>query len=128
MTEGALKADIVHALTGRTFAAIIGANNPNGLDELFSFLHRNGTMEIIEAMDMDKRTNSHVAQGAAAVCRLAVKHNLQYRSLVWNPGYKGIDDWQPAVRKQKELGQMPQSISARLTGGNYHGSLFRDGP
>ena len=47
VTEGALKADIVHALTGRTFAATIGANNTAGLDELFAFLSRNGTEEII---------------------------------------------------------------------------------
>lgn len=30
ITEGALKADIAHALTGRTFAALIGANNTSG--------------------------------------------------------------------------------------------------
>ena len=128
VTEGSLKADIAHALTGRTFAATIGANNPNGLDELFAFLHRNGTEEIIEALDMDKRTNPHVAQGAAGVCRLALKHGLQCRPLVWNPDFKGIDDWQLAVRKQKQFGQIPQSISAQSTGGDHHGSLFRDGP
>lgn len=54
VTEGALKADIAHALTSRTFVATVGANNSNGLDELFAFLHRNGTEEIIEAEDMDK--------------------------------------------------------------------------
>ena len=32
VTEGALKADIAHTLTGRTFAATVGANNTGGLD------------------------------------------------------------------------------------------------
>lgn len=63
VTEGALKADIAHALTGRTFVATVGVNNTMGLDELFSFLHRNGTEEIIEAEDMDKYSNEHVSRG-----------------------------------------------------------------
>lgn len=54
VTEGALKADIAHALTGRTFAATVGVNNTMGMDALFAFLRRNGTEEIIEAEDMDK--------------------------------------------------------------------------
>ena len=58
VTEGALKADITHALTGRTFAATVGVNNTMGLDELFAFLRRNGTEEIVEAEDMDSVTRS----------------------------------------------------------------------
>lgn len=54
VTEGALKSDVAHALTGRTFVGTIGANNTGPLDALFAFLKRNGTQEIIEAEDMDK--------------------------------------------------------------------------
>ena len=103
VTEGALKADVAHAFTGRTFAATVGANNTNGLDELFSFLRSNGTEEIIEAEDMDKYRNPGVNRGAAAVYRLARKNGMACRRLNWNPNYKGIDDWQLAVhRKQIE--------------------------
>lgn len=101
VTEGALKADIAHALTGRTFAAISGANNTNGLDELLAFLRRNGTEEIIEAEDMDKYRNVEVNCGAAAVYRLARKNGMTCRRLNWNPNYKGIDDWQLAVRRKR---------------------------
>ena len=101
VTEGALKADIVYALTGRTFVATVGANNPNGLDELFSFLHRNGTEEIIEAEDMDKYRNEGVSRGAAEILRLARKNGLACRRLNWNPNYKGIDDWQLAIRRKQ---------------------------
>lgn len=38
--EGLLKADISHCLTGRTFAAIAGANNTSPLDPLFALLRR----------------------------------------------------------------------------------------
>lgn len=101
VTEGALKADIVHALTGRTFAATMGASNPNGLDELFSFLHRNGTEEIIEAEDMDKYRNVEVNRGAAMVYQLARKNGMTCRRLSWNPNFKGIDDWQIALHRKR---------------------------
>ncbi len=103
VTEGALKADIVHALTGRTFVATVGANNTNGLDEVFSFLRRNGTEEIIEAEDMDKYRNPGVNRGATAVYQLARKNGMTCRRLNWNPNYKGIDDWQLALRRKKEI-------------------------
>lgn len=102
VTEGALKADIAHALTGRTFAATAGANNTAGLDGLFAFLRRNGTEEIIEAEDMDKYSNKMVGKGASKVHLLAAKHGLACRQLVWNPAYKGIDDWQLALRREKD--------------------------
>lgn len=111
VTEGALKADIVHALTGRTFVATIGANNPNGLDELFSFLSRNGTEEIIEAEDMDKYRNTGVNRGAAAVYHLARKNGMTCRRLNWNPNYKGIDDWQLALRRKKEIHEEAQEMT-----------------
>ena len=103
VTEGALKADIVHALTGRSFAAMIGANNTAGLDKLFAFLRKNGTEEIIEAEDMDKYSNDMVSKGASKVCQLAVKHGMTCRRLVWNPNYKGIDDWQLALHRKNEI-------------------------
>ncbi len=110
VTEGALKADIAHALTGRTFAATVGVNNTMGLDELFAFLRRNGTEEIVEAEDMDKFCNLNVSRGASKVHQLAVKNGLKCRRLVWNPNYKGIDDWLLASRrnemKKKERKQM----------------------
>ena len=47
--EGLLKADISYCLTGRTFAAIAGANNTSPLDAMFALLAQSGTEEIIEA-------------------------------------------------------------------------------
>lgn len=104
MTEGLLKADICHALMNRTFAAIAGANNVSKLDELFAFLKKNGTEEIIEAQDMDKYRNVYVEKGASKIYLMARKHGLQCRRLTWNPNYKGLDDWQLALRKNAAKG------------------------
>lgn len=102
VTEGCLKADVAHALMHRTFAATLGANNTAKLDELFAFLHRNGTEEIIEAEDMDKYSNEMVGKGASKIYALAAKHGMRCRRLTWNPNYKGIDDWQLALRRKEQ--------------------------
>lgn len=102
VTEGLLKADICHALMNRTFAATAGANNVSKLDELFAFLKKNGTEEIIEAQDMDKYRNVHVEKGASKIYLMARAHGLQCRRLTWNPNYKGLDDWQLALRRKAE--------------------------
>lgn len=112
VTEGALKADIAHALTGRTFAAMIGANNTAGLNELFAFLRKNGTSEIIEAEDMDKYSNDAVNKGASKICQLAAAHGMTCRRLVWNPNYKGIDDWQLALARKNKVKKEAMTINS----------------
>ena len=102
VTEGALKADIAHALTGRTFAATGGAACTAQLEDLFAFLSRNGTEEIIEAQDMDKYSNQGVSVGASKVYLLAKKHGMACRRLTWNPNYKGIDDWLLGLRQKEK--------------------------
>ena len=87
VTEGCLKADVAHALMHRTFVATLGVNNTAKLDELFAFLHRNGTEEIIEAEDMDKYSNEMVEKGASKIYALAARHGMRCRRLTWNPNY-----------------------------------------
>ena len=105
--EGLLKADISHCLTGRTFAAIAGANNTSPLDSMFALLAQSGTEEIIEAHDMDKYNNKMTMAGASKIYLMAQKHGMNCRRLTWNPNYKGFDDWQLALRqgsqRQKEI-------------------------
>ena len=102
VTEGCLKADVAHALMHRTFVATLGVNNTAKLDGLFAFLHRNGTEEIIEAEDMDKYSNEMVEKGASKIYALAARHGMRCRRLTWNPNYKGIDDWQLALRRKEQ--------------------------
>lgn len=80
----------------------MGASNLNGLDELFSFLRRNGTEEIMETEDMDKYHNTEVNRRAAMVYHLVQKNGMACRRLRWDPNYKRIGDWQLAARKKSE--------------------------
>jgi hypothetical protein len=111
VTEGALKADIAHAYMNRTFAAILGANNVARLEDVFKFLAKNGTELIIEAADMDKYRNAMVDKGASKIYLLARKCGLNCQRLTWNPNYKGIDDWQLAIRKKEQEERKHQSMN-----------------
>ena len=82
VTEGLLKADIAHCLTGRCMA-------------------QNGTKLVVEAYDMDKLENEYVTSAAEKVQQIARVAGLQSTSLVWNTAYKGIDDWQLALRQEE---------------------------
>ena len=99
VTEGFLKSDIAHYQMNRSFAATAGANNTAQLDKMFEVLAKNGTQLIVEAEDMDKYRNVAVNAGALKVYQLAKKHGMECKGLNWNPNYKGIDDWQLALKR-----------------------------
>ena len=125
MIEGLLKADISHCLTGRTFAAIAGANNTSPLDAMFALLAQSGTEEIIEAHDMDKYNNKMTMAGASKIYLMAQKHGMNCRRLTWNPNYKGFDDWQLALRqavsgKRKLKVEFQRAVSARAVQAGPH--------
>lgn len=102
VTEGLLKADIAHTIMNRSFAAIAGAGNVQQLDPLFAILSQNGTELIVEAHDMDKFNNKMTSKGASKIYLMARKYGMNCRRLTWNPNYKGIDDWQLALRKEEK--------------------------
>lgn len=110
VTEGLLKADIAHCLMNRSFVAIAGANNVGQLEPLFRLLAQNGTELVIEAHDMDKFSNKAISAGASKIYAIARRCGMDCRRLTWNPNFKGVDDWQLALRRnenqQKEMKSM----------------------
>ena len=110
VTEGALKSDVAHTLMNRTFAATAGANNTASLESLFALLAENGTQTIIEAEDMDKYCNKNIHSGASKVTQMAKNFGMKCRPLTWNPNYKGVDDWQLALRR-KNNGKKEQTMN-----------------
>lgn len=63
LTEGPLKADIIHQLTGDTVLAVPGVNSLNHLEEALVYLKEQGTVHIMTAFDMDYLTNPNVENG-----------------------------------------------------------------
>ena len=99
ITEGLLKSDIAHYLMNRSFAATAGVNNMAQLELLLKQLAENGTHTLIETEDMDKYRNEASSKGALKVYQLAKKYGMVCRGLNWNPNYKGVDDWQLALKR-----------------------------
>ena len=111
LTEGLLKADIAHLMMNRSFVAIAGANNVSQLKLLFALLAQNGTELIVEAHDMDKYSNKAISNGASKIYLIAQEHGMDCRRLTWNPNYKGVDDWQIALRRQEMQSKIEESMN-----------------
>lgn len=101
----------------RSFAAIAGANNTSSLGPLFALLAHNGTQLIMEADDMDKYRNEHVARGMSKIYSLAREYKMDCKRLTWNPNYKGVDDWQLALKKKTEMEACRMNFKERFLAG-----------
>lgn len=113
VTEGLLKADIAHYLMNRSFAATAGVNNMAQLEFLLKELAENGTHTIIESEDMDKYRNEAACKGALKLHELARKYGMVCRGLNWNPNYKGVDDWQLALKRNAYAKRVAGRISGK---------------
>ena len=58
VTEGPLKGDLAHAISGRTFGCVAGVNQYGNLPVFLSEMKECGTESIYEAYDMDKLTRT----------------------------------------------------------------------
>lgn len=93
LTEGPMKADVIHALTGRTVLAVPGVNSLTQLKAALEDLRNAGLQEIKTAFDMDFSTNCHVQNGFNHLLELLDGMGFRFGCYVWDPRYKGLDDF-----------------------------------
>lgn len=93
LTEGPMKADVIHALTGKTVIAVPGVNALTKLREALDELKTLGLHEIKTAFDMDFVLNPHVQAGYDALISMLDALGFRYGILIWDPQYKGLDDY-----------------------------------
>ena len=103
LTEGPMKADVIHALTGLTVIAIPGVNTLTQLQKTLTEMRKEGLCEIKTAFDMDLSTNHHVQAAYKNLLCLLDEMNFKFGTYVWNPRYKGLDDyiWEYCLKKKK---------------------------
>ena len=92
ITEGPLKGDVASYLDNDAlFVCIGGVFALHGLKDTLISL---GVTEVVEAMDMDQMTNPQVRRAIQTI-RQEVQsiRGIRYSKYVWNPAYKGIDDY-----------------------------------
>ena len=63
LTEGPLKADVIHYITGQTVIAVPGVNSLKHLKETLEYLQSQGTTKVMTCFDMDYLKNPHVRDG-----------------------------------------------------------------
>lgn len=102
LTEGPMKADVIHHLSGQTVLAVPGVNSLAQVEGMLQWLHENGTEQIMTAFDMDFLTNPHVRNGYQNLVNLLAQTGIRYGTYLWNPEYKGLDDyiWEFCYKQQ----------------------------
>ena len=103
LTEGPLKADIIHTLTGISVIAVPGVNTLTQLKTMLEALREEGLVSIRTAFDMDFTTNYHVQNGFKNLLSLLDSMGFKFGTYVWDPRYKGLDDfiWESMMDKTR---------------------------
>lgn len=102
LTEGPMKADVIHYLTGQTVLAVAGVNSLTQLELILPQLHEQGVERIMTAFDMDFMENPHVQGGYRTLVSLLSDAGFRYGTYLWDPRYKGLDDyvWEHCFQRQ----------------------------
>lgn len=103
LTEGPMKADVIHALTGLTVLAVPGVNALTQLEIALKQLRQQGLKKIMTAFDMDMATNPHVQNGYQQLLLLLDGMGLQFGTYLWDGSYKGLDDyiWEFCLKRNR---------------------------
>ena len=104
LTEGVMKADIIHALTGRTVIAVPGVHSIAKLKGALERLKELGLREVKTAFDMDFIVNPNVQEALGNIRALLSELGLKNSTYIWDSQYKGLDDyiWEYKMKKKRE--------------------------
>ena len=103
LTEGPLKADVIHYLTGLTVVAVPGVNSLKHLKGTLEQLRNKGTTKVMTCFDMDYLKNPHVRDGYYNLANVLSEVGIEYGTYLWDPQFKGLDDYVWHCRKQGTL-------------------------
>lgn len=85
LTEGAMKADLTHAISGLPLIAVPGVSCANeSLRNNIPLLKSAGVKKIILAYDMDRVMNIHVLESLEKVRSLIMEEGLSVKELYWS--------------------------------------------
>jgi len=93
ITEGALKADVVAFLSGKTVLSIPGVNSTRYLPKALDSLKKRGVKKIGIAFDMDLWDNPHVYNALCKLVNLIRDADIPFYKMEWDHNYKGLDDY-----------------------------------
>lgn len=101
LTEGPMKADIIHALSGHGVIAVPGVSSLGFLPETLHKLREKGLRKIMTCFDMDMICNPFVQEAQKQLGALLEREGFAFGTFFWNPAYKGLDDYLWATVKKE---------------------------
>lgn len=93
LTEGPMKADVIHYLTGQTVVAVPGVNTLAHLRHMLMDLKKLGLIKIMTAFDMDFLCNPHVQSGYQNLVQMLDDIEVEFGTYLWDSEFKGLDDY-----------------------------------
>lgn len=99
LTEGALKADLFHHLTGMPCLAMPGVNAYQPFIEVLDLLKEKGVKKIYLAFDMDYMDKIEVKRAEEKIKEIILTAGFQFARAKWDPTFKGIDDYYAFKKK-----------------------------
>lgn len=93
LTEGALKADVIAFLLGKSVVAVPGVNSIKYLPKALRSLKKQGLVKISIAFDMDMYTNKNVYKAYCKLRNLLREEDIHFVKWEWDTTYKGLDDY-----------------------------------
>lgn len=93
LTEGALKADIIHAYCGKSVLAVMGVNATGELTAALARMQKSGVRCVSMAFDMDLYSNPNVMRAFRKVHKTLEDMHFRIRIIEWSKEYKGLDDY-----------------------------------
>ena len=103
-TEGALKSNIAHSLSGKSFLAVAGTGCFGNVESTLKKLKMLGTHTIVEAYDSDKYSNEKVMRDRNTLMELVRRCGLAVKPIRWDKQYKGVDDYLMALKTKPNGG------------------------
>lgn len=93
ITEGPLKADIIHRFKNVPVLAVPGVNSLAHLEIMLKELKKLGISKAVTAFDMDYKTNENVKKSYNKLLDMLYGLGLSTQRLNWDENYKGYDDF-----------------------------------
>lgn len=101
LTEGGMKGDIIHSISGMTVIGMPGVNALEFTRPVLTNLKEIGTQRIMTVFDMDMFRNHVVMKAYKKLCQMIEEIGLPYGTYLWDPRYKGLDDYLHAMNQQE---------------------------
>ena len=99
--EGPLKADLVNYFTGIPAFAVPGVSSTKHFEQILPQIKAQGIRRLDVAFDMDYKSNPYVEKALIRMKRMIIQAGFHCNQLVWDPEYKGLDDYLNAMNGMK---------------------------